>query len=219
MPGISTPDNLSGGAHGSAKIINRTMPVFLVALLIAALLASCSPAHEYAGTVIDPPSPAFDFAGTNWDNTAFRLSDLRDKVVVLFFGYTHCPDVCPITLASMRRLKELMGEQSRELAVVFVTVDPERDTVERLAQYIPAFDADFYGVRLDTETLEETKQYYHIYSEIVRDPESTDPDNYRVDHTGSSLVLDTLGQFRLLFSFGSDVEAMQSDIAYLLTHP
>src|SRR5690606_3849977 len=112
----------------------------IVLLLFSWLLTSCSQPHEFAGTELDPAPPAANISGINWDGTPFNLEELQGKVVLLFFGYTSCPDVCPTTLAEMQQLYSLLGEDAQNVAVVLITVDPERDTVERLAQYMPAFD-------------------------------------------------------------------------------
>lgn len=188
----------------------------LLILGVALMLVGCSQPHEFNGTKLDPPPPATDFLGTNWDGRPFRLSDLRGRVVLLFFGYTSCPDVCPMTLAEMQKIEDQLDELAEGLSVVMVTIDPERDTVERLAQYIPAFDPTFYGVVLDESTLTQVKSAYGIYAEKVESDTSQNA-NYMMDHTGSTLVIDKAGNWRTLYSFGTDTDAILEDLRYLLT--
>src|SRR5215208_6821946 len=108
--------------------------IFLVMMTFAfTLLAGCSKAYEFHGTVNDPPKPATDIVGTNWDGRPFNLHDQRGKVVVAFFGYTNCPDVCPLTLANMNTAYEKLGDKAKNVAFVFVSTDPARDTPKRLA--------------------------------------------------------------------------------------
>ena len=189
--------------------------LFIIGLLLALSLAGCGRSHEYAGTLLDPPRPATDFLGVNWDGNPFQLSDLQGKVVLLFFGYTSCPDVCPTTLAEMQRIKQQLGDAAQELAVLMVTIDPERDTVERLAQYIPAFDSTFYGVVLDEANLVQVKSAYGIYAEKVKSDIAQDA-NYMMDHTGYTLVIDRAGNWRVLYSYGTDADAIVEDLRYLL---
>lgn len=205
---------------GTAMIhakLHKNKPMFLVSIvvLLALLLTSCSQPHEFTGTELNPARPATDFMGTNWDGTPFHLSDLQGKVVVIFFGYTSCPDICPLTLSEMQKVKQQLGERAENLAVVLITVDPERDTVERMKQYIPAFDPTFYGVVLDDSTLSEVKQAYGIYAEKV-EGDSTQSANYMMDHTGSTLVIDKGGNWRMVYSYGTDTDAIVEDLRYLL---
>src|SRR5690349_405860 len=127
------------------------------ALVMSLLLTGCGQPHQFAGTAFEDPPVAFAFEGTNYDGTPFRMSEQAGKVVVLFFGYTSCPDICPLTLAEFKQLNDLLGEQAENVAFVFVTVDPERDTQERMASYVSAFNPAFYGVRLEGEMYEGTK--------------------------------------------------------------
>lgn len=194
--------------------MNRLLVSLLV--LLGSLLAGCSRPHTFAGTELDPAPLATDFAGTNWNGTPFQLKALQEEVVLLFFGYTSCPDVCPTTLAEMKKLYDLLGEDAQDVAVVLVTVDPERDTVARLAEYVPAFNAAFYGVFLESDVLEETKRAYGIFAQKAESGSAPTAAGYLVDHTASLLVLDRQGRWRLLYSFGTTAEEMLSDIRYLL---
>lgn len=201
--------------------MNNRKPYFLllcVVLMIATLLlASCSQPHEFVGTLIEPPRPAPQAQGVNWDGTPFTFQDLEGKVALVFFGYTSCPDICPTTLGEFKRIKSMLTEDEQQnVAFVMVSVDPERDTVERLAQYVPAFDDSFYGVRFEEGLLEEVKKSYSIYSEKVDEKEATSQMGYLVDHTASTLVLNREGGFRLSLSYGTDVNTILPDIRQLL---
>lgn len=187
----------------------------IAALVLIVALAGCAQPHEFNGTAFEDPPAAFAFEGTNYDGTPFRMSDQQGKVVLIFFGYTFCPDICPLTLADLKRLSTQLGDQAQDLAVVFVTVDPERDTQEQLASYVRAFDPAFYGVRLEGEMFEATKKAYGVYVE-KRAVENGDADNYLVDHTGAIYVIDKAGKLSETFSYDAGTEAMLPDVEYWL---
>ena len=191
-----------------------------VGLLIAfvAVLGSriWTTAYTFNGTALEPPQDVPDIVGVNWDGTPFRLRDLKGNIVLLFFGYTSCPDVCPTTLGEMQTLYTELGQQAAEVKVIFITVDPERDSVERLAQYVPAFNADFLGVYLEPEELEAVKQAYGIYAQKAEYEDNQTAAGYLVDHTAAVSVIDQTGNRRLVFSFGTTAEEMVQDIRYLL---
>jgi len=170
---------------------------------------------DFYGGVLDPPRPAPDFTLTDQYGEAFRLSDQRGDVVVLFFGYTTCPDVCPGTLAQYRRVKAALGEDADRVEFVFVTVDPERDTQERLAEYIALFDPEFHGLWADRATLEEVWRLYGVYVERVEAPESSA--GYLVNHTSLSYVIDPRGNLRLAHFYGMPVEQVVHDLQLLLS--
>lgn len=187
--------------------------LILVLLFFTFLLSACSTAHEFKGTVFDNSAPAFAFEGVNYTGEPFRMSELQGKVVVVFFGYTFCPDVCPLALADLKRVADQLGEKAQDLAVVFVTVDPERDTPERLTAYVSAFDPAFYGVRLEGQMYEATKAAYGVFVE-KNEVETGDPNNYFVDHTGGIYILDKAGNLSEAFGYDAGVDALASDIEY-----
>lgn len=199
------------------KVVNRVYYLTGQCLLLAVLIIGCSRVHQFAGTQLDPPPLATHFSGINWDSTPFSLNSLHGKVVLLFFGYTTCPDVCPLTLAKMQTVEKDLGEQAEDVEVVFVTVDPERDTVEKLSEYIPAFDSSFYGVRLDEATLAVVKKAYGIYVEEVIDESETTAEAHMVDHGSYTLLIDQQGNWRVVYSYDIDATEIAEDIRYLLT--
>ena len=142
-----------------------------------------------------------------------NLEDFRGKVVVVFFGYTQCPDVCPTTLATLREVREKLGPDGKRLQVLFVTVDPERDTEQVLAQYVPAFDPDFLGLYGDLESTAQAAREFKIF--YGKSPGKT-PTSYTIDHSAGVFVFDTLGRIRLFGSHGYTVDAYLNDIRTLL---
>lgn len=168
----------------------------------------------FYGGVLDPPQQAPDFALIDQHGRPFRLRDHNGKVVVLFFGYTTCPDVCPGTMAHYRRVKERMGEDAGRVEFVFITVDPDRDTQERLAEYVAIFDPEFYGLTGPQEALEQVWKAYGVYAERVEAPDS--PVGYWMNHTALSYVIDTEGNLRLAHLFGTPVEEVVADLQRLL---
>lgn len=196
-------------------LTSRTWHRLLGALVLALTLAGCTRPHQFNGTAFENPTPAFPFEGVNYDGQPFRMSDQQGKVVVVFFGYTFCPDICPLALADLKAVREKLGEQAQDLAVVFVTVDPERDTLERLAAYVGAFDPTFYGVRLEGQMYEATKAAYGVYAE-KSEVETGDPDNYFVDHTAGVYVIDKAGNLSEAFRYDAGVDAILPDLDYWL---
>ena len=150
---------------------------------------------------------------TGHDGKPRRLEDFKGKVIVVFFGYTQCPDVCPTTLATLREVRERLGPDGNRLQVLFVTVDPERDTEQVLALYVPAFHPDFLGLYGDLEaTAQAAREFKVFYS---KSPGKT-PTSYTVDHSAGVFVFDTQGRIRLFGSHGYTPEAYLNDIRVLL---
>jgi protein SCO1/2 len=134
-------------------------------------------------------------------------------VVLLYFGYTFCPDVCPTTLYDLTRVKEALGEDSTDIVVAMITVDPERDTPEMLFNYVTTFDPAFIGLSDDIENLESMWSAYGVYR-MLNDVESSA--GYLVDHTARIYVIDRLGNLRMTFPFGMNWEGMADDLDHLL---
>jgi len=187
----------------------------LLFFVLVTSLTSCASPHQFSGSVLENPVPAYAFEGTNYTGDPFRLSDHHGKVVVIFFGYTFCPDICPLTLANLKQVADKLGDKAQDLAVVFITVDPERDTVERLATYVQAFSPDFYGVRMEGQMYEATKKAYGVFAEKSK-VDTGNPDSYFVDHTGGIYIIDRNGDWRELFRHDATVEMLLPDIDYWL---
>jgi protein SCO1/2 len=154
-----------------------------------------------------------DFRLTDHNGTPRTLADFRGKVVALFFGYTHCPDVCPTTLSDMAKALQILGPDAPRVQVLFVTVDPKRDTQELLRNYVPAFNPSFLGLRGDAAATARVTKDFKIYA--AERPGKT-PESYTVDHSAQSLVFDTKGRLRLMLAYGTPGDKIASDFRILL---
>ena len=154
-----------------------------------------------------------DFHLTDHTGKSRTLADFRGKVVVMFFGYTHCPDVCPTTLSEMRQVMQMLGSDAQRLQVLFVTVDPVRDTPELLSKYVPSFDPSFLGLFGDLSATEKVAKDFKIFYRVS--PGKT-ADSYSVDHTAASLVFDPQGRLRLFINYGQGADKIAPDIKKLL---
>ena len=186
---------------------------FLPALLIAAsFLAGCAP-EAFRATDITGAEFARALELTGHDGKPRRLADFQGKVVVVFFGFTHCPDVCPGTLAKLAAVAKQLGPDADRMQVLFVTVDPERDTPDLLARYVPAFDSRFIGLYGDAAATARTaKEFKVIYQ---KQPGKT-AETYTVDHSAGTFVFDREGRVRLFVRHDQSVEDLVHDIRLLL---
>jgi protein SCO1/2 len=189
----------------------RSSPILFAA---AALLAACSPeAQKFRSTDITGADFGKELALTAHDRKPRQLADFRGKVVVLFFGYTHCPDICPTTLADMAAVMKQLGTDAARVQVLFVTVDPERDTPEILASYVPAFDSSFLGLSGDAAATQRTAKEFKIFYE--KRPGGA-PGSYTVDHSAQSYVFDTQGRLRLFVRQDRIAQDLAADLRTLL---
>ena len=187
------------------------------AAVLLLFITACTSAEKFNGEVVEPVKPAPELSGVNWDGKPFRLSDHKGKVRVVFFGYTYCPDVCPFTLAKMKQLYRDLGDRAKNLEVVFVSVDPQRDTVEKLSHYVPSFDRRFYGVRLEPDEVNAAMRSFGITVQYGQPKDGPDSDSYYyVDHTGTFFVIDSKDRLRLRFPPNSTAEQMLPDLEKLL---
>ncbi len=199
-----------------ARSAQRRIVGLLAAALFILVFGGCSQEYKFRGTPYDPVIPAPAIRGVNLDNTPFDLAELGERVKVVFFGYTFCPDVCPITLANMKGVYEALPEAARaETAFVFVTVDPERDTPERLAAYVGAFNPTFYGVQLNTDELTRVKQDYGVYAEKRYLEASQSAADYLIDHTAFVYIIDKENNLREIFAHDAPKGDIAADVAYL----
>lgn len=190
----------------------------LLALLVALTwLGGCGASEEFKGTEVRPPRAAPALAAQNWDGEAFTLAALNDKVVIVFFGYTYCPDVCPFALAKMKQLKARLGNHADDVEMVFVSVDPLRDTLEKLATYVPHFDRSFYGLRLEFDELESIKQPFGLTIQYGQPKEGPNTGSYYyVDHTGTFFLIDRAGNLRVKSPPDATVDDLLHDVTALL---
>ncbi|EAU62345.1 SCO1/SenC family protein [Stigmatella aurantiaca DW4/3-1] len=192
----------------------------LLPLMLAVLLTGCWRDKDFA---VEPAQEAPALEATRSSGTTFRLSALRGKVVILSFGYTACPDVCPTTLSRLNNLQRRLGMLSQDLEVVFITVDPERDTERRLNDYVNVFNRRFTALRLEDEALTKLLTAYRVTA-TRRYPDSERYSNhaftgempYTVDHTGGYFVIDRGGTLRLRIPYDTPLERLQESVEGLL---
>ncbi|CAG0953156.1 SCO1 protein [Rhodocyclaceae bacterium] len=185
--------------------------LFLITL--ALLLAGCDSRPQFVNTDISEAEYARDFALTDHNGKPRTMADFRGKAVVIFFGYTQCPDVCPTTMTGMAEALKLLGGDAAKVQVLFVTVDPERDTQQLLAQYVPVFNPSFLGLYADAQTIARTAQEFRVF--YKKQPGST-PTTYTVDHSAGSYVYDPQGRLRLYIKHGEKPEVIAKDLKLLV---
>lgn len=188
----------------------RRLAVFAVALLLAAC-GSSKPSFQ--NTDVTGAEFGSEFRLVGHDGKPRTLADFRGKVVAVFFGFTHCPDVCPTTLATMREVKARLGPDGERLQVIFVTVDPERDTPDLLAKYVTAFDPAFLGLHGTPDEIAQAAKHFKVYYQKV--PGKT-PETYTMDHTASTYLYDPQGRLRLFVRHGQAVDPIVHDVRALL---
>ena len=187
----------------------------LRALFLLFLLAGCggSPAPEYKGSDITGADFGNRLALTDHNGRSVSLDSFRGRLVVVFFGYTHCPDVCPTTLSDMAQAMKLMApDLAAKVQVLFVSVDPERDTSETLKAYVPYFHPDFLGLRGSAEEVAAAAKEFRVVYRKHMAPGAT---GYLVDHSAGSYVLDRAGRLRLYLPYAHPPAAIAHDLTTL----
>ena len=178
------------------------------------LLAACSEKKQnFSAIDITGADYARDFALTDHNGQPRSIKDFAGKVVVLFFGYVQCPDVCPTTMAELAEVKKLLGKDGERLQGLFVTVDPQRDTPEVLKAYMGNFDPTFLALYTTPEKLEALAKDYKIY---FKKAEGKTPTSYTMDHSAGCYVYDTQGKLRLYTRYGTGAQPLAADIRLLL---
>lgn len=169
--------------------------------------------YSFHGTVINPPLPVKDFALQTASDETFRLSDARGKIVLLFFGYTSCPDVCPTTLATLKQVFDRLGDDAQKVAVIMVTADPERDTPDKVAAYAAHFNPEFTGLSGSLADLEPIWKQLGVF---VEKQDSGSAAGYLVSHTASVYVLDPNGSLIMSLPYGTAASDIADDLNELL---
>jgi protein SCO1/2 len=202
----------------------RATSLALVAFTL--LLGACDRQGEGTQMMLSPAQSVFkntdvtglgyakDFAMPDHNGKMRTLADFKGKAVVVFFGFTQCPDVCPTTMAEMANVMQRLGPLADKVQVLFVTVDPERDTPELLSKYVPAFDPRFLGLVGDKVATEKMAKEFRVFYQKVPGKE---PGSYTMDHTAGSYVFDPQGRLRLFVRHGQGTEPIAHDLKLLLS--
>jgi len=195
----------------------RVATLFSIAALVLVGVTACLPgdAYQFRGGVLEPAKAAPPLDLTDQFGQPFSLSAASPKIRLIYFGYSTCPDFCPTTLTDFLSVKEDLGDGSKDVEFILVTVDPARDTEERLREYLAFFDPAFVGLRGDEAETVAASAGYGVFAQRVDQPESAT--GYLVDHTSMIYVLDEAGDLRLTFGYGSDPADIAADIRHLLS--
>jgi protein SCO1/2 len=182
-----------------------------LALGLALIVQGCDSGPKFRSTDITGADYGKALDLTDHTGQPRHLEDFRGKAVVVFFGFTHCPDICPTTLAETAAALKKLGPDADRVQVLFVTVDPERDTAEALAKYVTAFDPRFLGLRGDTQATQRAAKEFKVFYETRKSGES-----YTVDHSGQTYVIDPQGRLRLLVRPERLADDLPEDLRTLL---
>ena len=193
----------------------REILATLGSLLVSAVaLPGCRPGAAPFNNVDITGAPyAQNFSLTDASGARRTLADFRGKVVVVFFGYTQCPDICPTTMSDLANVKQTLGPAGAALQVIFITLDPERDTRQVLAEYVGHFDPDFVALSGTADETAQTAREFKVFYQKV--PGKT-PTSYSLDHTAGSFVFDKDGKIRLFLKHGGDVAPIVADLKRLV---
>ena len=189
--------------------------IVVLSVLAGGVLAwrSVVEARRPKGIVLEP-RPAPDFVLTTQTGEPYRLSDDQGRVRVLFFGYTHCPDVCPATLAVYKQAHARLGDQAEDVRFLFITVDPQRDDPARLADYIARFDPSFYGLTGEPGAVQRVLDSYGVFARAL--PPDPRTGGYVVEHSTLSYIVDAGGMLRLAHGYGTSPDDIVHDVRLLL---
>jgi protein SCO1/2 len=169
--------------------------------------------YTFRGSVIDPAVPAPEFSLLSSQGEEYSLVSRTGKFVLIFFGYTYCPDVCPTTLYEMKEIKARLKDKAENIEFVFISVDPERDTQEQLTQYLASFDGSFFGLTGTTEQLEMVWKDYGVYRDIQETDNSL---GYLVDHTSRLYLINSQGELMMTYLYETTLDEIVSDLNYLI---
>lgn len=194
--------------------MRRIASTFLLSVLLTACTPSGPTASPFQGTDITGVNWGQEFSLTDHHGQRRSLADFRGKVVVVFFGYTHCPDVCPTTLAELALTLKQLGKSADKVQVLFVTLDPARDTAAVLAKYVPSFDPGFLGLTGSEAEIAKTAQTFKVFYQ--KQPNASGK-GYTLDHSANTFVFDSQGRLRLMYGFGAGQDKIGPDIKTLLT--
>jgi protein SCO1/2 len=194
------------------KIRTLFTTFFLVGTLVACQ-QTAPPASPFHATDITGADFGRGFELSDHNGQTRKLTDFRGKVVALFFGYTHCPDVCPTTLSDFALALKKLGADANRVQVLFITLDPERDTLELLKHYVPAFNPAFLGLRPNAGQLKALASEYKV---VYQKTPGGDTAEYGIDHSANTYIYDRQGRLRLLMPYASGVDTIADDLKALL---
>ena len=197
----------------NTKVLQVGLGLLVLIGVVIAVVTFLPRDNSFRGTVYEPALPAPEIDLTLENGSSFRLSEMRGNVVLLYFGYTFCPDVCPTTLSELNRVVKELGADAEHVKVVMVTVDPERDTQEVLDKYVTIFNPSFVGLGGTKDVLEKVWNDYGVYREEEELPNSAS--SYLVNHTARVYLIDRDGNMRLSYSFGTPPEDIVHDLKIL----
>ncbi len=192
----------------------RLFSLFMLMILLLTGMA-CSPAYEYRGSQLNPPVPIPDFELMADNGQPFRMSKSNSDITLVYFGYTFCPDVCPLTMVDVRdALAQLDPPERERVQVIFISVDPERDTPEVLDRYLSAFDPTFIGLTDDFEKIQEVMKPFGAFAE--KEEVENSAAGYLVGHSAWLYLLNANHEILVTYPFGFEPEDISSDLRYLL---
>ena len=192
----------------------KLIAVGALSISAAGILSACSEKKtEFRGVDITGAEYARDIPLTDHNGQARHIKDFAGKVVVVFFGFTQCPDVCPTSMQEMAEVKKMLGADGERLQSIFITVDPERDTPEMLKAYMANFDPSFLALVGNAEQTAALAKEFKIY---YKKAEGKTPTSYTMDHSAGSYIYDTQGRLRVYYRYGSGAEALAHDVKQLL---
>lgn len=194
----------------------RSSLIVLTALLLVFGMAACAKPQAWALNDVSGHLPDLDFTLTGDNGKTLHGSDFRGKAVLLYFGFTHCPDVCPLTLTHLHQVMGKLGPASDDVRILFVSVDPRRDTPEVLRQYVPAFDKHAIGATGSARQLRAFAKRYRVAFDLKK-PDADG--NYDVSHSSAVFVFDRAGKARLLSISADDIDGLTRDLTKLLQEP
>jgi protein SCO1/2 len=198
--------------HRMKRVLIIAGSIFALLVVVIVGLRMLRP-YGFAGTVIQSPEPSYDFTLESASGPV-SLSDFRGKVVVLYFGYTFCPDVCPTTMTDLAEAMRLLGTKANDVQVIMVSVDPERDTPGSMEAYVHAFDPAFIGLAGTPEQIAATAAKYGVF--YSKQPGS-DATGYLIAHTATVMVIDGEGRLKLLEDFGTSPRDISADLAHVIS--
>jgi protein SCO1/2 len=195
----------------------RYLPWFalaIIALLLVTAAVTLTRPYTFHGSIIQGDYQAPDFNLNDGKGGQFQLAQQRGKVILVFFGFTNCPDVCPTTMADFEQIHQRLGKDAEKVDFVFITVDPDRDTPQVTAQYAARFDPAFYGLSGTEQQLDPVWKAYGVYRQL--DKQSPTDTSYNVEHSSQVYAVDPSGNLRLTFVYGTPVDDMLQDVRHLL---